>query len=139
MNKQIKIGWLVIQLFFLAAGCSKGGGEDPEPQPPAEENLRIAVDPDPGTVTVPALGSSYSFKLQVLSKMPLQGVKTEVSCTRDTDNGSVFSRSFTGSTSPADIVILDLPAGVLCTVRVSVSSVSKPSNAAAISFKLARK
>jgi hypothetical protein len=130
-------------LFLLCTGisyCGKKGGGNPAPPPaPAEENLVISIDPDPGATTAAALGANYDFKVVIQSKMPTAGVKVDVACTRDADNVSISSRSLTGSAATVNTFVDNLQPGQLYTVKVTVTSVSKPSNAASKTFKLARK
>jgi hypothetical protein len=117
-----------------SAGGGGGGGGTV-----TEENLSIKTDPDPGATVAAALGAVYDFKVNINSKMPPSGVKIDIACTKDADNSSVFSQSLNSTASPANISVNNLLAGVLCTVKVTVTSLSKPSNTATVSFKVARK
>lgn len=104
-----------------------------------EENLLIGTDPDHGIIVASSLGAVYDFKIVIKSKMPASGVKIEIECTRDSDNGSVFSQTLNNSATPINISVANLVAGILCTVKITVTSVNKPSNIASMSFKVARK
>lgn len=123
---------------FIFTGCSKSssGGGNTTVQ---EENLSISIDPDPGTAVAASLGASYDFKINIKSKMPPSGVKIDIDCTRDSDNSSVFTQSLNNSTSSVNVSVGNLVGGVLCTAKITVTSVSKSSNTASLSFKLARK
>lgn len=134
------IPFLFILLCTSMSYCGKKGGSTPTPPPaPAEENLVINIDPDPGTTTAAALGANYDFKVVIQSKMPAAGVKVDIACTRDADNASISSRSLTGSATTVNTFVDNLQSGQLYTVKVTVTSVSKPSNTASKTFKLARK
>lgn len=139
---QYLIPALLLLLCTAMAYCGKKGGSSPTPPPPpppAEENLVINLDPDPGTTTAAALGANYDFKVVIQSKMPTAGVKVDVACTRDADNAVISSRSLTGTAATVNTFVDNLLAGQLYTVKVTVTSVSKPSNTASKTFKLARK
>jgi len=128
---------IVISLICLGSlvGCKKssGGGTT------AEENLSIGIDPDPGISVVTSLAATYDFKVLIKSKMPSGGVKIDVACTKDADNSIVFSQSLNSSITPINTSVNNLQSGVVCTVRVTVTSLSKSSNTASLSFKVARK
>lgn len=136
--KQIKL--FLFPIFTVLLLATVGCGKDQDP-PPAEveENLVVALNPDPGTTLVRALGTAYSFEVVVQSKMPPQGVTVAVSCVKDSDGSSVFSQSLQSSTSPIGVSITNLPFNEPTTVTVDVTSKSKPSNTARKTFKLVRK
>jgi hypothetical protein len=129
---------LLISLSLLSCSKKSGGGGGPTP-PPGEENLIIGIDPNPGTTTAQSLGSTYDFKVLVTSKMPASGVKVDVVCTKDSDQSVVSSQTLNSSFSPINATVSNLVSGVLCTVRVTVTSNSKPSNTATLTFKVSRK
>ena len=129
---------ILSSLAFISCTKKSGGGTTPTPTP-TEENLIVSIDPNPGSAAAQSLGATYDFKVIVSSKMPTSGVKVDVVCTKDSDQSTVSSQSLTGSTSPINASASNLVAGVLCTVRVTVTSNSKPSNTANLSFKVARK
>ena len=128
---------LILSLTFMACAKKSGGGGGTTPV--VEENLIIGIDPNPGTTTAQSLGSTYDFKVLVNSKMPASGVKVDVVCTKDSDQSTVSSQSLNSSLSPINASVSNLVSGVLCTVRVTVTSNSKPSNTATLSFKVSRK
>lgn len=129
---------LLLSLVFMT--CTKksgGGGTTP---PPTEENLVIASDPNPGSTTAQSLGATYDFKVLINSKMPASGVKVDVVSIRDSDQSNVSPpQSLNSTSSPINVSITNLVSGVLCTVKITVTSASKPSNTASLSFKVARK
>ncbi len=115
----------------------KKGGTPPPPQP-VEENLVIALDPDPGSTTVKSLGASYDFKVIIQSKMPAQGVSVNVSYKKDSDNSVIFSQTLESTTTPVSVTVNNITADV-GTVTVTVTSKSKPANTATRTFKLVLK
>lgn len=132
----------VICLLFvcLYTSCSNkssgGGGGVP---PPSEENLVIGIDPDLGSAVAPSLGATYNFTTIIKSKMPVGGINIDVVCTKDADNSSVSSQTVSSSSTPVSVSVSNLLPGVLCTVKITVTSKSKPTNTASLSFKVARK
>jgi len=128
---------LILPLFIIS--CSRGGGDNPPPTPPAEENLSIAIDPDPGSAIAKALGASYDFKLLINSKMPAQGVEGTVVFKKEIDNSIISSQNISGTTSPINITISNIALNEVGIVTIDVKSKSKPTNTASKTFKLARK
>ncbi len=127
-------------LFFIAAtvsACKKKGGTTPPP-PPVEDNLVIALDPDPGSTTVKSLGTSYEFKVIIQSKMPAQGVSINITYRKDSDNSVIFTQTLESTTTPVSITVNNITADV-GTVTVTVTSKSKASNTATKTFKLVLK
>lgn len=134
-----KINLLAFILPLLIISCSKGGGGGDNPPPPAEENLVIAIDPDPGASIAKAVGANYDFKLKINSKMPNQGVEGTVEFRKELDNSLISSQNISGTTSPINITISSIAFNEVGVVTVNVKSKSKPSNTANKSFKLTRK
>ena len=133
-----KINLLAFILPLLIISCSKGGGGGDNP-PPAEENLVIAIDPDPGSAIAKAVGANYDFKLKINSKMPAQGVEGTVEFRKESDNSLISSQNISGTTSPINISISSIVFNEVGIVTINVKSKSKPSNTANKSFKLTRK
>ena len=137
----------IITGFCLLFGCcfiacsknSSGSGGGGGSTPVIEENLLIGVDPDPGSAVASSLSATYDFKTTIKSKMPSAGIKIDMLCTKDADNSAVSSQTLSGSSSSVNMSVTGLLPGVLCTVKITVTSVSKPSNTATLSFKVARK
>ena len=131
----------IIILVFI--GCSKGGGNGGGgTTPPAEQNLLIAISPDPGTAVVSALSGSYPFKLLINSTPPTAGVKIDITGTKESDNSiqySQTSQTSNNTVTSVDLSLQNLVAGVLYVVKVDVTSLTTFSNKASITFKIARK
>lgn len=133
---------LYIVLCVMIAGglsCSKGGGSSSEPP---EANLSISLNPDPGTSVVSALSATYAFKLLINSTPPKNGVKIDITGTRDSDNIVLITQSSqtsSNSVNNVDMQLNSLVSGVLYTVKVDVTSLTTLSNKATIIFKVARK
>ncbi len=130
----IRILILAIGLIVITA-CSKKGGTSTQ----QEENLVVVIDPDPGSTTARALGSTYDFKIVLQSKMPAQGVEITVTYRKDSDNSIIFSQTLTTSNASTNVTINNVPLTDVGTVTVTVTSKSKPSNTVTKTFKLARK
>ena len=133
----IAVCMLVSGSFLSCSSKSSPGGGGGTP--PTEENLNIGIDPDPGITVASSIGAIYDFKVTIKSKMPASGVKIDIVCTKDADNSNVFSQSVNSSVTPVNTSVGNLVAGILCTVKVTVTSVGKPSNTTSLNFKVARK
>jgi hypothetical protein len=130
---------LLVCISFLSCSKSSSGGGRGGGGTVTEENLSISIDPDPGITVATSLGAVYNFKINIKSKMPASGVKIDIACTKDADNSNVFSQSLNNSVTPINTSVSNLVAGVLCTVKITVTSVNKPGNTASLNFKVARK
>ena len=151
MLKQLSFRLIVFSLFVIlvSAACGKGsggsggGGVTPTPPTPpveTEENLVFTYDIDPGSNIYAALGATQEVKITVTSKMPTAGVTTDIVVKRDSDGTTVSSSSLTAATtSPITGTISNLATNVVCTATITLKSVSKASNTATKTFKIARK
>ena len=151
MLKQLSFRLIVFSLFVIlvSAACGKGsggsggGGVTPTPPTPpveTEENLVFTYDIDPGANIYAALGATQEVKITVTSKMPTAGVTTDIVVKRDSDGTTVSSSSLTAATtSPITGTISNLATNVVCTATITLKSVSKASNIATKTFKIARK
>jgi hypothetical protein len=149
--KQLSFRLIVFSLFviLMSAACGKGsggsggGGVTPTPPTPpveTEENLVFTYDIDPGANIYAALGATQEVKITVTSKMPTAGVTTDIVVKRDSDGTTVSSSSLTAATtSPITGTISNLATNVVCTATITLKSVSKTSNTATKTFKIARK
>ncbi|MFC0775198.1 hypothetical protein [Terrimonas alba] len=126
-------------LAVLILSCSKGGSDPNPPTPPAEENLSIGVDPDPGAETAKTLGSSYDFKVLIKSKMPEKGVEGTVTFRKEFDNSLISTQNISGTASPINVTISNIVLNEVGIVTIELKSKSKPANTASKTFKLARK
>lgn len=142
MKKIKNIAAILLLACVSVFSCSKsssGGGGGGGGGTVTEENLSISIDPDPGSTVASSLGAVYDFKVNIKSKMPASGVKIDITCTKDADNSNMFSQSLNNSVTPINTSVSNLVAGILCTVKVTVTSVNKPGNNATLNFKVARK
>ena len=151
MLKQLTFRLIVFSLFVIlvSAACGKGsggtggGGVTPTPPTPpvvTEEDIVFTFDIDPGANIYAALGASQEVKITVTSKMPTAGVTTDIVVKRDSDGTTVSSSSLTAATtSPITGTISNLATNVVCTATITLKSVSKASNTATKTFKIARK
>jgi hypothetical protein len=148
--KQLSFRLIVLSLFVIlvSSACSKssggsgGGGPVTPPTPPAptEDAIVFTYDIDPGANIYAALGATQEVKITVTSKMPTAGVTTDIVVKRDSDGTTVSSSSLTAATtSPITATISNLATNVVCTATITLKSVSKASNTATKSFKIARK
>jgi len=137
MKQVIKLSALLFFMAFALVNCGKNGEDTPTP---AESNLVISLDPDPGSSTTPvkATGATYSFNVVIKSAVPPQGVTVKVDYVKDS-GGSVFSETKTSTNATTSFTITNIPFNEVGTVTVVVTSISKPSNTATQTFKLVRK
>lgn len=148
MKSMIQLLQRMVWVIMIAsmASCSKSdggsGGGGGTPPPPAEAKLVIALNPDPGAGIVPVLSDNYPFKLLINSVPPANGVKIEISATRETDNVvqiSQASQTNNSTINSVDLQLNSLVAGIVYVVKLTVSSQSNASNTASITFRVARK
>jgi hypothetical protein len=149
--KQLTFRLIVFSLFVIlvSAACGKGsggsggGGVTPTPPTPpvvTEEDIVFTYDIDPGANIYAALGATQEVKITVTSKMPTAGVTTDIVVKRDSDGSTVSSSSLTAATtSPITGTISNLATNIVCTATITLKSVSKASNTATKTFKIARK
>ncbi|ANE51470.1 hypothetical protein [Flavisolibacter tropicus] len=137
MKQVIKLSALLFFMAFALVNCGKSSDDTTTP---AESNLVISLDPDPGSSTTPvkATGSTYSFNVVIKSAVPPQGVTVKVDYVKDS-GGSVFSETKTSTNATTSFTITNIPFNEVGTVTVVVTSISKPSNTATQTFKLVRK
>lgn len=122
-------------MMLFSTACNDGGNKPTE----VEENLVIAIDPNPGSAIATALGATYTFKVTITSKMPSQGVDITTTYRKDSDNTQIFSQTLQTSSSPVNITVTGIPFNEVGTVTVEVKSKSKSTNTATKTFKLVRK
>jgi hypothetical protein len=147
--KQLSFRLLVFSLFVIivSAACSKGGGTGggvtptPPPTPtPTEEDIVFTYDIDPGSNIYAALGATQDVKITVTSKMPGSGVTTDIVVKKDSDGSTVSSSTLAASSSvPITGTISNLATNVVCTATITLKSVTKTTNTATKTFKIARK
>lgn len=127
---------LLAVVIFAGLGCSKSTPETPEAA------LVIALNPDPGTIVVPALSANYAFKLLINSTPPNDGVKIDITGTKESDNSNQFSQSSqttNNTVKSVDLQLSSLTPGIQYIVKVQVTSRTTATNTASISFRIARK
>lgn len=127
--------FVLASLMLFSSACNDGGNKPTE----VEENLVITLNPDPGTAIATAFGSTYSFEVNITSKMPPQGVDVTATYRKDSDNTVIFSQTLQTTSSPVNFTVTQIPLNEVGTVTVEVKSKSKPTNVATKSFKLVRK
>lgn len=134
----IKYSLLILVFIVAGTGCKKspsgGGGGVIN-----EENLIIAIDPDPGNTIAQSLGSNYSFNILVQSKMPTLGVTIDISCKKESDNTVVFSQSLQSTISLVNATINGLPFNEVCIATINVKSKSTATNTALKTFRVVKK
>lgn len=133
---KLLIRTLFVSLFaVLLSGCYGDLGDDM----PVEQNLVVALEPEPESALVRIFSTSYNFNVLIQSLMPRQGVTISVEYRQDSDNSVVFSRNYVTSTSPQPVTITNIPFNEVGTVTVTVTSVTKSDNTVTKTFKLVRK
>ncbi|UYQ92478.1 hypothetical protein MKQ68_20555 [Chitinophaga horti] len=125
----------VFTLAFTACKKSSKGGGGGEPQP-NEEDLKVElVNVVLPPTTNPAQAATFPFQVKVTSKMPAKGVRigmqatVKFSNTPLTQNDAIVSSAATTETS-----VINLPSKNEVTVKVIITSESKPSNKKEIEF-----
>lgn len=114
---------------FVLTSCGKGGGNTPDPNPPAEVQLTVVTDPAINSVQLPA-PAPYTVKVTITSAMPTNGVKIDVSARKDDGSGAspFFTSTLNTSSSATTITITGTPANTQCLVDVKVTSRTTASN-----------
>ena len=135
--KKISLLFLFSILTIAALNsCSKSGGDDSGGS--TEETLAAEISPA-GPVEAAAPGPDFPLKVTLKSKMPSSGIKIDVSAKADAGGTPYFTTSKTTSSAVSDFSITSTPSGVICTVTVTVTSVTKTSNTWSTSYKYSKK
>jgi len=134
MNFILRISSLLLLTVVLFGSCKKKKGETIN-----EENLVVAINPDPGSGNATATGPTYSFSITIQSTMPPQGVDVQVEYRQESNNSVLFSQTLSSTTSPINVNINNIPTAAAGTVTVKVTSKSKASNTVTKTFRLVRK
>jgi len=119
-------------------GCKKTPSTPVTP-PVTEENIVFALDPDIGSGTASALSGTYTFKVNLTSKVPTNGISIDVTTKKDSDGSLLETKNVKSSTASNEISIGTLAAGTLYNVTVVVTSQKTSTNTATKTFKVARK
>jgi hypothetical protein len=123
---------IIISLMFTDSGCKKSS-----PSSPPEENLKISIDAASFTTTP---GPDFNFNLSVESVMPAAGVRIVYSVKGESDNQNYPQGPMIYTSGKMTrINISNLPRQKICICTVDVNSMSKITNTATTSFKLAYK
>jgi hypothetical protein len=136
--------FLLVAIPFILLSCSKGGDITtttpitPVTHVEAASAFSINVDPGAGNI-LGVVGTSQAIVVKVSSALPTAGVTITTTVTKDADGTSVFTNSVSSLTTDNTINITGLTSGVLCTVKVDVTSKSTATNTKSLSFKLAAK
>ena len=141
MKAAIKLSFVLLFILFQYS-CEKSGGSDGGTPTPAEENLVITLDPEPGSTTTPVrvTGATYTFNVVVQSAMPPQGVDVKTEFKKDSDGTTIFQNTTSSATNKTiPVTINNIPLNEQGTVTVTVTSKSKASNTVSRTFKLLRK
>jgi hypothetical protein len=124
--------FIIITTVLLVSGCKK----ESAPSPP-EQDLKISTDAASFTTTP---GPDFIFNLKVESVMPIGGVQIEYNVKGESDNqnypqGPIIN-TYSNNTR---INISNLPRQKICICTVTVTSKTKSTNIATISFKVGYK
>jgi len=126
--------------LILLFGCSKSEVSNQPVIPAVEEDIVYTVDIDPGGGIYSSLGATQDMKVLTSSKMPSGGIGVDMVVKKDSDGTTVCSSSISSSKSNTNtLTITNLTGGSICTVNVTVRSLSKPANTLTRTFKIARK
>ncbi|MBP7555852.1 MAG: hypothetical protein KA821_06295 [Chitinophagaceae bacterium] len=132
--------FLSVLLTISILSCGKGGGNSPDPNPPAEAPLAVVTDPAVNAVQPPA-PAPYTVKVTVTSAMPANGIKIEVTARKDDGSGAspFFTNTLNTSSAASTINITGTPANTQCLVEVKVTSRSTASNTWTGSYRFSSK
>jgi hypothetical protein len=123
---------IIIGLVFADSGCKKSS-----PSPPPEENLKISIDAASFTITP---GPDFNFNVSVESVMPAGGVQIIYNVVGESDRQDYpQGQGIFTSGKMTRINISNLPRQKICICTVNVNSMSKITNTAELSFKVAYK
>jgi hypothetical protein len=137
---KIKHTIIRIILFSFLLSCSKdNSNQNSSSSESPDENISFTIDPDPGSIVAIALSSTYSFKINVTSKITSKGLKIEVITKKESDNSIIESKQLTSTVPNIDVTIETLSPGVLSNVTIIITSGKTASNSLSKSFKVARK
>jgi hypothetical protein len=140
MIKFYNIRFLYLFIFFSIFACSKSADSNQPVTPAVEEDIVYTIDIDPGSGIYSSLGSSQDMKVLISSKVPSGGVGVDMVVKKDSDGTTVSSSSISSSKSNSiTLTITNLTGGSICTVNVTVRSLSKPANTLTRTFKIAKK
>lgn len=133
---------VALMSLLILPSCGGGGGNSPDPPPPpAEVNLAVTLNPADGSVQPPALGPTFPLSVTITSTMPPSGVKIDVSAKKDDGTGAApfYSTSVNSTSATNNFSITGTPANVLILVEVKVTSLTKPTNIWAGSYRYTSK
>jgi hypothetical protein len=127
MKKMIPYLLSVFLLFALYA-CSK------KPGIPTEETLDVKLSAA-AIETIPS--PSYSFTVDIKSKMPVNGITIKIEVKREDTNADVYNVQTNSAFASTGFTISPLPPGqVFCKASVTVTSVTTPTNVWTGSFRV---
>lgn len=129
---------LVFLLLFAVLMIRCGKSSTPPPDPP-EATLVLKIDPTPANGITPSLSASYAFTASITSTMPKNGVDLEFETTEELSGTSVDKKQSKLTANSIQLNTITLTTGVVYVVKVTVTSVTTPTNKASTSFRVARK
>lgn len=135
--KRFSILLLFCALIITSLNSCKKSGDDTGGGT-TEETLAVEISPA-GPVEAAAPGPDFPLKVTLKSKMPSSGIKIDVSGKQDGSATAYFTTSKTTSSAVSDYIITGTPSGVICTIQVTVTSVTKPTNTWSASYKYSKK
>ena len=125
--KKTSKGFLMLSfaMLFALCACSKGfSGGTPTPTP--EDKLEVKLSA--GTIET-ALSNSYTFAVNIQSKLPANGVTIKVDVKREDNAASVYNVQASSNFSSNSFTINPLPSGqIYCLATITVTSVNTPTN-----------
>lgn len=125
--KKTSKGFPILSFVILLAlcACSKGfsGGT---PTPPAEDKLEVKLS---AATIETALSNSYTFTVNIQSKLPANGVTIKVDVKREDNAASVYNVQASSNFSSNSFTINPLPSGqIYCAATITITSVNTPTN-----------
>lgn len=136
MTKRAFFQIFLLSVSLLMIRCGKSS--TPPPDAP-EATLALKIDPTPANGITPSLSASYAFTAVITSTLPKNGVDLEFETTEELSGTSVDKKQSRLTASSMQLNTINLTTGLVYVVKVTVTSVTKPSNKASVSFRVARK
>jgi hypothetical protein len=133
MKKLIRFLSVAGIVFLITAGhCRKknvGGGN----------TIDIETIPASGSTQTPSVGPLFSLIVNIKSAMPSGGVRIDVLARPDGSPTPYYTNSITTTNTTNNFTIDNTPLAVICTVEITVTSITNASEKATASYKYARK
>jgi len=123
---------LTLAILSLSLACGKSGSSAPE------ATLAVTLTPAAGSTQAPAVGP-FTLNVNITSAMPAKGVTIAVSASPDGSSATYFTSTASSTKASNDYTITNTPVGVICVVKVIVTSLSTSTNTFTGSYRYSAK